>query len=122
MIVRMFQPRFARLVETGLKRQTIRKRPKLPEESQPRSGVTASLREWTGKAYRSPQRVLREVILTRVLPVVVDQHSLYVDGEFIGAADRAHFARADGFADWQELADWFADTHGLPFTGIALFW
>ena len=40
-----------------------------------------------------------------------------LDGEL---ADR--FARADGFANWNEMREWFKAEHGLPFDGVVLYW
>jgi hypothetical protein len=67
--VRMFKPRFARLVETGEKLQTIRPMPKrLPE-----IGDHLSLREWTGKPYRSKQRTLCEAIVIHVARITIHE-------------------------------------------------
>jgi len=32
------------------------------------------------------------------------------------------FARADGFNTPKDMLEWFALEHGLPFTGVAIFW
>lgn len=109
--VRMFQPRFAPLVESGAKFQTIRNTPKVL----PRVGDRVSCREWTGKPYRSKQRVLREAEITLVGPVRI---------EFQETASRANhdFARNDGFEDFWDMLAWFEKTHGLPFDGILIQW
>ena len=116
--VRMFQPRFARLVEIGKKRQTVRKTPK----RMPKKGDTVSLREWTGKPYRSKQRKLMEATLINVHTVEIGDYEMTIDGKWMSAEKRDRFARADGFDDWKELQCWFEETHGLPFNGICLFW
>jgi uncharacterized protein YqfB (UPF0267 family) len=55
----MFQPRFARLVESGAKTQTIRVKSKAKHPRPlPKPGDFLSLREWEGKPYRSKQRKL----------------------------------------------------------------
>jgi hypothetical protein len=36
--------------------------------------------------------------------------------------DLDRFAQDDGFADWQEMREWFTDTHGLPFQGVLIRW
>lgn len=112
MIVRLFQPRFASLVESGVKLQTLRKTPK----RMPKVGSKISLRVWTGNPYRSKQRVLKESIITRVEPFDLD--AMRLDEP----AKRDAFARADGFADWADMLAWFVQTHGLPFRGILIAW
>lgn len=68
--VRLFQPRFAALVESGAKCQTVRPVPK----RMPRPGDTLSLRCWVGAPYRSKQRVLREAVVERVLPISIHDY------------------------------------------------
>lgn len=112
MIVRLFQPRFAPLVESGAKRQTIRPTP----NRMPKVGDAISLREWCGKPYRSRQRLLRASVITRVEPFDLDAMRLDEPTK------RDAFARADGFADWPDMLAWFVQTHGLPFRGILIAW
>ena len=111
----LFQPRFAALVVAGTKRQTVRptRRYKLI------IGEAISLRVWTGKPYRSPQKELLPTTIRAVSPVYISR-----GGVFIGksAGDGEAFARADGFASFAALCDWFDATHGLPFTGIVIEW
>lgn len=80
----LFQRRFAPLVESGAKLQTIR----LPRKRTIHAGDTLSLRTWTGAPYRSKQRPLRTATCTAVRPIVID--SYWNDDET---------ARADGFED-----------------------
>ena len=125
----MFQPRFAQLVESGEKCQTIRKTPK----RMPEAGDLISLREWTGKPYRSKQRILRESVITKVHVIFFTEH--YFGWSFNGGNLRAiaaggpntslrveNFAQADGFASWSEMCAWFKETHSLPFEGILIEW
>jgi hypothetical protein len=75
-----------------------------------------SLRAWDGAPYRSKQQVLREVRCVAVDRITID---LYF-------ADDAE-ARRDGFADAEEMLDWFLDHHGLPsptepFVGDRISW
>ena len=110
--VRMFKPQFARLVESGAKCQTVRPTPK----RMPKPGDRISLRMWTGKPYRSKQRVLRESVIAAVEPFDLDAMRLWRE------SDRDAFARADGFGDWPEMLQWFISTHGYPFKGVVIFW
>lgn|SRR6185295_7714726 len=110
--VRMFKPQFAPLVEAGTKCQTVRPTPK----RMPKAGDKISLRMWTGKPYRSQQRVLRESVITAVEPFDLDAMRLWKE------SDRDAFARADGFGDWPEMLQWFIKTHGYPFVGVTIKW
>ncbi len=115
----MFQPRFASLVEAGTKTQTVRKTP----NRMPKVGDRISLRCWTDKPYRSPQRVLRDTTITRVAKVWIGWNGILVDGRHV-ESDNA-FARADGFADFVQMHKWFCDNHGIPiegWTGILICW
>jgi hypothetical protein len=133
--VRLFQPGFARLVERGEKRQTIRPIPKRI----PRVGDTISLRTWTGKPRRSKQRVLREARITKVRVCCIGVAALCKlflgaraikdsattvawSGWVVPLRDTDYFAKADGFKDWYEMQEWFSKEHGLPFEGIAIWW
>lgn len=129
--VRLFKPRFARLVESGEKTQTIRPLPKRI----PRRGDTLSLREWTGKPYRSKQRVLLETRLEEIKVCIIDNHGIMMQPRSgclpdkhgaphlsLGGEQADRFARTDGFTDWNEMRDWFRAEHGLPFVGVVLYW
>lgn len=124
--VRLFKPRFAALVESGAKLQTVRPTPM----RMPRPGDTISLRTWTGKPYRSKMRVLRESVVTVVAPVHINEFGISHVGPIKSYAPQTGelkagyeaFARADGFKDFAEMRDWFLAEHGLPFTGIVIFW
>lgn len=124
--VRMFKPRFALLVETGTKLQTIRPTPK----RLPHPGDRISLRAWTGKPYRSKQRVLRDALIMVVELVTITKESATFShpplGKFpyrlTGVDQLNHFALADGFTSWIELVEWFDAEHGLPFSGICIHW
>lgn len=110
--VRMFKPQFAPKVETGAKLQTVRPTPK----RMPYRGDIISLRTWTGAPYRSKQRILRTAMITEVAHVVITTFGVSITG------DRDAFARADGFTDFTSMRQWFAEQHGLPFSGIVIYW
>lgn len=119
MIVRMFKPLFARLVECGAKCQTVRPVPKRP----PRVGDRISLRTWTGRPYRSKQKVLCESVVRRVAAFRIDESgSFYVDGRGLGRLARESFAQLDGFGNADDLFDWLRRLHGVPFDGIVIYW
>lgn len=132
MKVLMFKPQFAPLVKAGTKRQTIR--PKRKHPIKPDDEL--SLREWTGKPYRSKQQILRDgVICKNVKDVQIVPRST-PDGMFVscfvagermesllgGSGSWDRFAEADGFKNAAEMLDWFRSTHGLPFNGDLIQW
>lgn len=116
--VRMFKPRFAALVEAGTKTQTVRPTP----ARMPKPGDKLSLRMWTGKPYRSKQRVLREATVLYIAKIKLDCFDMWFDGVRASEAKQEAFARADGFSTAHELLDWFENEHGLPFEGVVIVW
>lgn len=108
MRVILFQDRFAELVRSRQKKQTIRKKARC------RPGDELSLRRWTGKPYRSKQETLLNTRCAEVLCVIVDEGKTTPKGEA--------FAKADGFESLAEMQDWFHRTHGLPFHGEIIVW
>ena len=120
--VRMFKPQFAPLVEAGTKCQTVRPIPK----RMPKTGDRISLREWTGKPYRSKQRVLRESEITAVEPISLcdtgREMLVYVNGHELHPEEINDYAKADGFKAGIEMFNWFESTHGLPFDGVVIKW
>ena len=116
----MFQAAFARLVEAGTKRQTVR-----PLRQRPiQAGDRLSLREWTGAPYRSKQRVLREAVVTRTVNVCLGNYGMNLeDGPMLTPQEEHAFAMADGFTDAEQMRQWFIRTHnGLPFDGVVIEW
>ncbi len=123
-IVILFQDRFARLVERGVKRQTIRPHRKRPI----RVGDRLSLRRWSGKAYRSKQVVLREGVCKEVWPInIFDTAPPTVshrkkDGYLYSPYQSHILARDDGFDDFHQMVVWFRENYGLPFHGELILW
>jgi hypothetical protein len=124
MTVLTFQPQFAPLVRAGTKTQTIRAPRKRPIQS----GDPLSLREWTGRPYMAPQRLLLEAVCTETAWVELNIDSA---GEFyIGVngvrvflpGQEDAFAVRDGFVDAGQMQAWFEKTHGLPFEGTLIKW
>lgn len=122
-IVKTFMPRFAPLVEQGLKNQTVRPMPKR-ELDMPRMGDRFSGRAWKGKAYYSKQRLLREGVITAVRIITIDSVGILLDGddEYLSKTEEDRFARKDGFEDFADMRKWFTETHKLPFSGILIKW
>lgn len=118
--VRMFKPRFAAMVKDGLKLQTVRPGPK----RMPRPGDVIDCRMWEGKAYRSKQVRLCEGMITEVLPVRIEEDGLKAGPWLLwpGSEEACGFARLDGFRNYEEMREWFAAEHGLPFEGVVICW
>jgi hypothetical protein len=122
-IVLMCQPQFEPLIVSGVKIHTIR-----PPRKRPiKPGDELSLRVWTGKPYRSPQREIlrtrvRFVFKVRILPRGVVRPDLLTKFDFPTVLDRTLTARRDGFKSWRFMKQWFLNTHGLPFDGELIHW
>lgn len=116
--VRMFKPQFASLVEQGQKLQTVRPTPK----RRPAPGDTISLRAWTDKPYRSKQRILATGTIEQVSDIEIYGDSIHLAGRRLTNQQRELFAIADGFATFNDMAEWFRHTHDLPFEGILIHW
>lgn len=122
--VRMFQPRFATLVESGKKLQTVRAKPR----RMPKVGDILDAREWTGRPYASKQRKLGDRAITKIEPIEIRYTKEL--GFFVQVGDcelgyyEAHaFARADGFSDFGDMITWLGNTHThFPFCGIVIYW
>lgn len=122
-----FQSRFAPLVESGEKRQTIRAYRK--DGRDPKPGDRLYL--WTGLRTKGARK-LGEATAVRVLAVVVHRDGFEAredDGwaelsprPAVRLGSRTAFARRDGFESWPAMREWFRSTHGLPFRGLLIEW
>ena len=117
-----FQKQFADAVESGEKRQTIRRFRK--DATNPLVGDTLFL--FTGQRTEHC-RLLREVRCTSTSIFEIHTHddggvSLMLDLQRLTIAEGDQLAKADGFAGVPELLKWFEDTHGLPFVGLLIKW
>jgi hypothetical protein len=119
-IILLFKREFAPAVAAGTKRRTIRP----IRKRRVKTGALASLREWSGAAYRSPQRLLRpeDVAVTRVSEVFIGALTVFVNDVLLNDAQVQEFALADGFATAAAMEDFFRREHGLPFTGDLIEW
>ena len=120
MIRRPFQPQFEPLILSGQKTHTVRPTPKrLPKVGEEFVGYV-----WTGKPYRSKQRVLLESTITKLQKIeIVENGWTWLDDiRMKTLRDCNDFAHADGFVGYSEMLAWFRDTHGLPFAGIVIHW
>ncbi len=118
MIVLMFQDQFIPKILDGSKHTTIRK---IRKRGNPKPGDILSLRQWTGKPYRSKQEVIKEVVCEAVDIIYIYENGVSTDsgiyGKFINRENEKLVARKDGFSSWADMLNWFRKTHGLPFEG-----
>lgn len=120
-----FNARFASLVESGAKRQTIRAPRRHPIVAGDRVYLYTGMRT---KACRKLSEGLVESVelirLDRRGSSVGAQHPNPMRGAGVWLTESAldRLARADGFAGRKELLDWFEATHGLPFNGSLIRW
>jgi len=119
--VLMFQDRFAGKVRDGSKPHTMR------GQARCKPGDVLSLRRWTGKPYRSKQELLR----TETCIGVETIHMENVPGRGFAVWENGHgqtqelierLASDDGFDSAEDMAEWFIDTHGLPWDGFLIRW
>jgi hypothetical protein len=122
MRVILFQSRFEPTIAAETKDTTIRPKRK-DGKPNARPGERVSLRVWKGKPYRSKQREICQRVVKFVFPVIVSAHGIYrPDLSARPRLDSKKVARADGFANWLEMRQWFAANHGLPFEGFLIHW
>ena len=114
-----FQARFAPIVESGEKRQTIRAYRK--DGRDPKVGDTLYL--YTGQRTKRCRK-LGEARCRSVQPIQIRVGNIALPGKRGGSTSRqCHaIARADGFSDWSAMTRWFSRTHGLPFKGLLIRW
>lgn len=124
MKVYLFKPRFARLVEAGTKRTTIR-----PKRNHPtKVGDLLSLREWTGNPYRSKHRVLAESVCKETKSIWIGyeegsaRNMCKMGNLLLTGTEWDEIAKIDGFIGWEEMYCWFSDEHGIPFEGEWIRW
>ena len=108
-----FQKRFARLVEQGLKPNTIRARRKRP------TVVGDTLYLYTGMRSKNCRR-LRVEKCTNVLPITVHARGIRLGRIALSFSECTVLARRDGFVDFTDMRVWFKQTHGLPTRGLEL--
>jgi hypothetical protein len=121
-----FLPRFAPLVESGEKRQTIRA---VGKRRHARSGDLLQL--YTGQRTAfcrkliSPDPVCIAAHAVYIYKIFTRQEAYYqmcIDGEVVFHHEVAGIAIADGFADKTQFFEFFEEAHGLPFHGVLIKW
>ena len=124
--VLMVQEQFVPKVLDETKLQTIRGERKRVIKV----GDRLDLRTWTGKPYRSKQKKLRVVTVTkttwigiRVVPYKDTVHVwVSLNSESLNAVELHELALADGFESLEAFGYFFLQTHGPEFTGNLIEW
>ena len=116
-----FQPRFADLVASGKKRQTIRAVRRRPIKPGDLLHLFTGMR--TNHCKRLPSAQCRFV-----MPIRIEESGFMLT---TGAGTQEQwkepmllrwFAVRDGFHNWAEMWEWFNKVHGLPFEGVLIAW
>ena len=116
-----FQERFADMVESGEKRQTIRRVWKRPIKA------GDALYLYTGMRTKRC-RLLKEVSCKHIQFIKLHVGCLSLQfpygavREYGASGCLNQFAEKDGFKDWPEMRDWFKERYGLPFEGVLIEW
>lgn len=124
MVAYSFRPRFAPLIESGAKTQTIRaprRRHALPGER---------LQLFTGMRTRQCRKLIPDPRCVAVTPILLWPENGRWLGRIPGSlpggvrfqVDDA-FAREDGFSDAADFGQFWAEAHGVaPFSGYLIRW
>lgn len=111
-----FKRQFAALVESGQKRQTIRRRGKI------KFAVGDRLYLYTGQR-TSQCRKLGEAIVTAVREVVIDDLGVAIEGRRLTGAGVAFLAANDGFDTPAGFFEFFDEQRdGRAFLGRLIHW
>ena len=114
MVAYNFQARFAEAVERGEKRQTIRK-PRRSGHAKPGDAVQLYTLMRTRDC-----RKLGDAVCEVSTYCAIREDSITLGNH--PRVDLDEFARADGFASFEDMKTWFRETHGLPFVGQLIRW
>jgi hypothetical protein len=121
-----FMSQFAKDVEDGTKRQSVRAPRK---DGRPHCKVGDTIKLYTGMRTKAC-RLLAEATVTSVRKIRIEATQMYIDDRLLFSVIHSRdcdqtdneFAEADGFSGFTEMANWFDDIHGLPFEGVVIEW
>lgn len=134
-----FQKYFVSLIESGVKRQTIRPLRKSGKQIE----VGDKLYLFTGLRTKYCKRIyfkheyngnlvwaetfqiclsVNKIIITDTPPRPVILQQIMINGEFLSGDEVAKLCRADGFENPNDLFKFFKSNYGLPFKGVLIKW
>lgn len=124
MVAYNFQERFAPLIESGKKCQTIRR---IGKRRHARCDEPIQL--YTGMRTQACRKIIEpDPVCVMTEPIKVFTRGLAFrvprteDLWRLLDVDLDDAAREDGFVGWDEMRSWFSSTHGLPFVGLLIRW
>jgi len=112
-----FKKRFARPVESGAKRHSIRAKRK--DGRNPHVGDRLYL--YTGMRTKGCRK-LGESVCKNVREIVIDWPRIILAGNHLSYDAACKIVAADGFDSRAEFFDFFEKEHGLPFWGLLIEW
>jgi hypothetical protein len=113
-----FKHRFARKVETGEKRHTVR----APRKDGQRPKPGTMFYGYEGMRTKKCRKLLASLIIA-VQDIVIEENGRFlIGGRWLPVDDAHAFAVADGFTSATEMYEWFKAEHGLPFVGHLIHW
>ena len=109
-----FQKQFADKIESGEKRQTIRKGNRI------KAGDKLYL--YTGQRTKQCRKIGEEVCKNVYKFGIDSDEEIYFDECVLIGIEKEQLAKDDGFDCAADMIDWFKNTHGLPFFGQVIMW
>lgn len=113
-----FKPQFVPLIKSGHKRSTIRAIRK-DGRILAKTGVSLSL--YTGMRTKACQ-LITVVRCTTVHKITIGIDTIALNNRRLGPTEAQWIAGRDGFKSIGEMIKFFAETHGLPFSGNLIEW
>ena len=113
-----FKKQFAPLVESGVKRQSIRADRK--DGRNPHAGETLYL--YTGQRTKYCRKLREETCLSVENIAIEPGYRIAVGVRELSVREVNQMTKADGFATFLEFFDFFRAVHGLPFYGKLIKW
>lgn len=118
----LFEPRFWGPIERGEKVHTIRP----PRKRRIDVGDGLSLRGWTDKPYRSPQREIMQATCVAIREIWIGGYVVITSGDekfrLLSEWELDQFARTDGFESWRDMQTFAHWAGQLPFFGEFIQW
>lgn len=121
-----FKKEFSEDVQFGIKRQTVRA---IRKDGRPHCKIGDLIKLYTGMRTKNC-RLLGEADVTDIDDIEIHSTEMFLNGKrlfaSLGSRDDPmtdnEFAKSDGFESFTEMANWFREVHGLPFTGKVIYW
>lgn len=111
-----FMQRLALMVESGVKRHTVRRTAKRPIKPGDRLVL------FTGMRTKHCRRLM-DTECTKIQQIALCSNGLFIlDGRALSDRDADKFCQADGLTSRRELWDFVERQYGLPFDGVVIHW